>query len=503
MHRFRYTDSTLATSWTAPEGLHRLPDEVAERIGAQALVTIERRATLVAPYGLERLRIEHERCVATHGGEPTRPGELTWEQRATAGPTLLGDDPTREAPCDARPHRLMLIDTDGGPLPLEDDMTIIGRDSRCDVVLDDERVSSMHCVLLRVADGVRILDLGSTNGTFVADARIREAVVHHPVRLRLGSTSMALVEQDVAQSLTPLPSSAIRSLESMLARIAPSRAPVLVSGESGVGKDSVARRLHSMSGRSGQLITLNAAVVSPSLAASELFGHLRGSFTGADEDRPGAFVAAHGGTLFLDEVAELPLEVQAELLRAVERGVVRPVGSTREVEIDVRLVTATHADLSARVRTGQFREDLYHRICVIPVYVPPLRDRPEDLDAIADAFLSRQTPPRSLTPKARARLHQHRWPGNIRELVNVLQRACVLHTTVALREQEIELGRSTASATGLDELIHDVVVETYHATGGDVAETARRLGLQRTIVYRHVELNTRGRRRRRRTIALS
>ena len=497
MHRFRYSDSALTTSWTAPEGLHALPQEVATHLDAAALLTCERGAALLSRSGLERLPLTRGQRLTLVGRECGSPGELSWEPVAAAHPVRLEDDPTRSP--DRRPGapRLDVIDASGQLLPLGSEMMVLGRHPRCDVVLDDELVSSLHCVLLRVADGVRILDLGSTNGTFGAGARIREALVSRPVQLRVGSSSLALVETLEQTPHTALTSAPMRAIESTRARIAHADVPVLIQGESGVGKDSVAQRLHALSGRSGRLVTLNGAVLSPSLAASELFGHLRGAFTGANEDRCGAFASADGGTLFLDEVAELPLEVQAELLRAVERGVVRPVGSSREVAVDVRLVTATHANLLARVRSGQFREDLYHRICVIPVVVPPLRERPEDLDAIADSFLARQQPPRTLTPKTRARLHQHRWPGNIRELLNVLQRACVLHQHPALRPEHLELSRETLGTACLDEIIHDVVVDTYHQTGRDVAETARRLGLQRAIVYRHVELNTRGRRRRR------
>ena len=205
---------------------------------------------------------------------------------------------------------------------------------------------------------------------------------------------------------------------------------VTLLGESGTGKELVARALHECSLRAGQpFIPINCAALSPSVMESELFGHEKGAFTGADSRRKGAFEEAHGGTLFLDEVGELPLEVQAKLLRVLESGEVKPVGATRPFQVDVRVVAATHRDLRQWARQGKFREDLYYRLNVMPLVLPPLRNRRGDLRLLAEHFV-RLHAPRGQTPKftpaALARLQQHAWPGNIRELRNVVRRALLV-----------------------------------------------------------------------------
>ena len=216
--------------------------------------------------------------------------------------------------------------------------------------------------------------------------------------------------------------------------VAPSELTVLVVGETGVGKELAVRELHAQSRRADKpLVIVNCAALPENLVESELFGHVRGAFSGAVGDRPGKFAMAHGGTLFLDEVGELPLAVQAKLLRALQDGQLQRVGSDREHRVDVRLVAATNRNLAAEVKAGRFRADLYHRLAVFPLRVPPLRERAEDVSVLAGHFLEenrRRLGVRvlRLTTRAQAALHDHRWPGNVRELEFLIARAALKAT---------------------------------------------------------------------------
>jgi two-component system response regulator PilR (NtrC family) len=224
----------------------------------------------------------------------------------------------------------------------------------------------------------------------------------------------------------------MQALRDTIAKVARSQAPISISGESGVGKELVARTIHAEGGRaSGPFVPVNCGAIPAELMESEFFGHTKGSFTGAHADKAGLFQAADGGTLFLDEIAELPLPMQVKLLRAIQEKSVRPVGAQAEVPVDVRLLSATHKDLAALVAESRFRHDLYYRINVIELPVPPLRERGEDLDQLATAILARLAEAQGraspqLEPDALAALHAYPFPGNVRELENVLERAMAL-----------------------------------------------------------------------------
>jgi two-component system nitrogen regulation response regulator GlnG len=222
-----------------------------------------------------------------------------------------------------------------------------------------------------------------------------------------------------------------------IGRVAASDVPVLITGESGAGKEVVARAIHHASGRAeGPFVAVNAAAIPRELLESELFGHERGAFTGAVEARQGRFREARGGTLFLDEIGDMPLELQAKLLRVLQSGEVTSVGGRKPEHVDVRILAATHRDLGAAVREGRFREDLLWRLRVVPIAIPPLRERPDDVVALAEHFVARYGEelggPRALSPAALERLLAHPWPGNVRELENAIKRALVLSTGEAL-----------------------------------------------------------------------
>ncbi len=277
-------------------------------------------------------------------------------------------------------------------------------------------------------------------------------------------------------------------------RVAATDVPVLVTGESGTGKELVARRLHARSARAaGPFVAVNAAALPEALAESELFGHERGAFTGADRARAGRFEEAHGGTLFLDEIGDLAPALQAKLLRVLEDRRVRRLGSERDVVVDVRLVAATNRDLAREAETGVFRRDLYFRLAVVPVALPPLRERPGDVSLLARHFVSRlaarhRVPVPEVTPEALDALARHDWPGNVRELRNVLERAVVVRGGEPIREEDVRPhAASAAPAPTLDEETREreAALEALRLSDGNRDAAARRLGISvRTLYYR-------------------
>jgi len=254
-----------------------------------------------------------------------------------------------------------------------------------------------------------------------------------------------LREEGDAAALLHLESAPMRALENVVGRVAPGNSNILISGESGTGKEIVARALHELSERRDQpFVPVNVSAIAENLVESTLFGHERGAFTGADRRRDGLFRAAHGGTLFLDEIGELPLPVQATLLRAVETKVVMPVGSDREIQVDIRVVSASHRDLSAMTRMGAFREDLLYRLSVVRLDVPPLRDRVEDIPTLVSRFVAKQAREQKkrvfgVEPNAMQLLMRYLWPGNVRELSNVIERAVLLTEAELIRSEDLPL----------------------------------------------------------------
>jgi DNA-binding NtrC family response regulator len=304
--------------------------------------------------------------------------------------------------------------------------------------LADRAVSRIHCELEVRKDVVTLRDLGSTNGTFVGDVRIREADVPVGTVVRVGASAFridareepAFVAISDKTSFGELVGGSLemRRVYAVLERVALTDATLLVEGETGTGKDVVARAVHAASPRSqGPFVPVDCGAIPEALFESELFGHVRGAFTGALSSRAGAFEEASGGTLFLDEIGEMPLALQAKLLRAIETRRIRRVGETKETEVDVRIVCATNRKLARMVNDGTFREDLYYRLAVVEVALPPLRARREDIPALAEhlhaAIVGRRA---ALAPAFIAQLAARPWPGNIRELRNAIERAVTL-----------------------------------------------------------------------------
>jgi len=297
-------------------------------------------------------------------------------------------------------------------------------------------------------------------------------------------------------------SPAMDRLRDMIARVARSQAPVHISGESGTGKELVARLIHaSGSRREAPFVPVNCGAIPSELMESELFGHRKGSFTGAVADKPGLVQAAEGGTLFLDEVADLPLPMQVKLLRLIQEKTVRPVGDQKEQPVDVRILSATHRDLGELVAAGRFREDLYYRLNVIELRVPPLRERRDDIPLLAQALLERLAeragvPAPRLSQAALARLQAYSYPGNVRELENVLERAVTLCAGDDIGPDDVQLRAETREATaveqgesGLEGALEDVeraaILKALEQNRYNKTATAKQLGITfRALRYR-------------------
>ena len=330
----------------------------------------------------------------------------------------------------------------------------VGKAADNDLVLPDDTVSRHHCELERTARGVVVRDLGSTNHTRVGRTAVREAVIESGSTIVVGSVELLLRGEPNRTQVLPSEATSfgealgtslsMRQIFGVLERIAPTDASVLLEGETGTGKDVLARSIHQMSARKDQsFVVVDCGAVSYNLIESELFGHERGAFTGAVAARQGAFEIAGRGTVFLDEVGELPLDVQPKLLRVLESGEFRRVGGNKPLHAEARIVAATKRNLKEEVERGKFREDLYFRLSVVPITVPPLRTRREDVPALVEQFLdlARKRDPSasaiSLTRETVSALAAHDWPGNVRELRNVLDRA--IYIAAAGGEHEIRL----------------------------------------------------------------
>jgi len=309
----------------------------------------------------------------------------------------------------------------------------MGSGTDCDVVIPDRTVSHQHAVLRIEKSGIRVIDSKSRNGTLVDNVRIRDAYARPDASISMGASAMRL---QMIQEVVELPLStrdhfgaligrsvAMRKVYALLERVAGTDTTVLIEGETGTGKELVAAAIHEASPRAQQpFVVFDCSAVPSDLIESELFGHVRGAYTNAVGDRKGRFREANGGTLFLDEIGELPLELQPKLLRALESRTIRSLGADREQVVDVRVVAATNRNLAIEVDRGQFREDLYYRIAVVPVRLPPLRERIDDIPLLVRRFehdwRSRPNRPAPIPDTVIERMKQLSWPGNIRELRN-------------------------------------------------------------------------------------
>jgi DNA-binding NtrC family response regulator len=316
---------------------------------------------------------------------------------------------------------------------------VIGSGAGSDARLSDATISRRHLSVALVEGGVLARDLGSTNGSFVRGARFNELILGFGAEIQIGQTVLKYVPEEEPVDVAPAEAESfgalvgrdpkMRQVFRLLSDVAATDATVLLEGQTGTGKELLAEEIHRHSPRRDQpFVVFDCGAVPKDLIESALFGHVRGAFTGAVVDRRGAFAEADGGTLFLDEIGELGLEMQPALLRALDRRMVRPVGGPGYQNVSVRVVAATNRDLRAEVAARRFREDLYYRVAVFRINVPPLRERPTDVPLLVERFIAEFSGGRGLhlLPDDLQRLTRHGWPGNVRELRNLVERACAL-----------------------------------------------------------------------------
>ncbi len=406
---------------------------------------------------------------------------------------------------------------------LEGELLRMGSHSSNELVIDDPMVSRFHCQLSRGGGGWRLLDSGSLNGTRVAGLRVRDVDLALPeCRIEVGESivrvrelkAMATAEVPATPSFGAIYGASVvmRRLFDTLKRVAKSDANVLIEGESGTGKELIATEIVRRSARASKpLVIVDCGAISPTLIESELFGHVRGAFTGADRNRVGAFEAAEGGTVFLDEVGELPLEMQPKLLRALASREIRRMGENQSRRIDVRVVAATNRRLEREVNQGRFREDLYYRLSVVTVRVPPLRERMEDIPLLVNSFLhalDATDKAHLFTAEVFSEMARYDWPGNVRELRNHVERRVVLESEVpSFRAEEgegdaedaagaetaaplevagvdIEVPFKTAKDTMIDQFERAYLTALLAWADGNVSRAARKAQLDRMYLHR-------------------
>ena len=415
-------------------------------------------------------------------------------------------------PATVRRFRLTVIEGPARGVTWEStgDRCSIGSHNSNHLILEDPTVSRFHCEIVIDGSGARARDLQSRNGTVLDGVAVLEAFLRAGSFLRLGKSvirfelgtetnRLPLSEETRFGTLTGV-SAAMRAAFAMFARAAESDATVLLEGETGTGKSQAARSIHQKSARSeGPFIIVDCGAILANLLESELFGHEKGSFTGATDRRVGAFEEASGGTLFLDEIGEMPIDLQPKLLRALEAREVRRVGSNAYRPVDVRVIAATNRDLRADVNAGRFRADLYFRLAVVTIGMPPLRQRPEDIPALVEEILaslraSKEAAEPLRSPEFLAQLRSAAWPGNVRELRNYIERSLILRTFDpvpeggAPPEGGFVVDPTAPYASERERAIADFERRYFEALlrlhGGKVAQAASAAGMDRAYLYR-------------------
>jgi DNA-binding NtrC family response regulator len=450
-------------------------------------------------------------------GDPLREAD---EAQAEAEATEIdGVEFDAEAPSWSR-FRLVGLEgpADGHAWSAEGEHLSLGAHASNDVVLEDPRVSRFHVEIHGARGGALIEDLASRNGTTVDGVRIRSAWLREGSVIRLGRSSLRFElsrEEALPLRLSHAErfgdlvgrSVAMRAAFARLERAAASDSTVLLEGETGTGKEAAAESIHRASSRqAGPFVVVDASAMPANLIEAELFGHERGAFTGAVERRIGAFEEANGGTIFLDELGELPIDLQPKLLRALERRTIRRIGANARIDVDVRVIAATNRNLKVEVNEGRFRPDLYYRLAVLKVVLPPLRERPEDVELLAAHLLAglgaAEERARVLTPELLRRLRRRAWPGNVRELRNHLEQCLVLDeppgdesstSTRAIGDPpplsegpavDPSLSYAEARRRALADFERSYAAALVAQHGGNVAEAARVAGMDRAYLYR-------------------
>lgn len=391
------------------------------------------------------------------------------------------------------PH-IKYLDDSGRTLVLGD-LTLFGKDPQCHIQLEPT-APERQARIEKKGEKYILRDLRSLNGSFLNEAKILEAELQNGDIIRLGSNEfMFSTSAEASAGQFPLTSrNEVWHQElQLLGNVAKSEFPVLLLGQSGTGKDILAQKIHECSlRRRGPFLSVNCSALTETLIESELFGHIKGSFTGAMTDRKGAFEAARGGTLFLDEIGDLSYNLQAKLLRALENNEIRPVGSDRNVKTDVRIIAATHQNLADKIKEGAFRADLYFRLNVVAVTPPVLQNRMEDFESLLYAFAKKLKV--RFSHNAILRLKKHPWPGNIRELKNVVAKAAALYPHIHITEEIAEKlidktflserdQQSTANIPVIKEIEKHMILKRLAANRGNQRRTALDLGMPKSTLH--------------------
>lgn len=415
---------------------------------------------------------------------------------------------SRAAPASTSQEVLRLVVVDGPDRgqalvldPNGPTRTLVGTGPACALRLTDRAVSRRHVAF--EVDGVRyrVIDLESTNGTFLDGVAIRDAWARPGQMLHIGSTVIRLEANQQAHRTMPSSavrfgltfgaSAAMRRMYPLAERIARANVPVIIEGETGTGKEVLAESIHEVSGRAGPFVVFDCTTVSPSVVESELFGHERGAFTGAVGARPGIFQEANGGTLLIDEIGDLDLPLQAKLLRVIEKGEFRRVGGNTVLKADVRIIAATRRDLDRAITEGKFRDDLFHRLAVARLELPPLRDRADDIPLLIRHFSeSLAGNPDAVPPDVVRRFAAQPWPGNVRELRNAVARFIALGDSdtlpdveptgsdpVAVTDEDVSQPFAVARRRAIARFERAYVEKLIEKHGGNVSQAARASGL--------------------------
>lgn len=377
-----------------------------------------------------------------------------------------------------------------------------GTHPQSDVVVGDDYVSRQHCKLVLKDDATVLVDLGSTNGTFVDGVRVDKIALNGNGTFKIGKTAVEFSRATLQEHITPSSetqmgdmlgtSRSMREVFSLIERAAPAEITVCIVGESGTGKDLAAKELHKRSTRKDKpFIALNCGALPPTIIESMLFGHERGAFTGAVEQHPGVFEQADGGTLFLDEIGEMDIGLQTRLLRVLEDGTVRRLGGKQDISVDVRMIVATHRDLKQLIADEMFREDLFYRLYVVPLHLPSLRERRDDIPQLAEHFIKIHSPKGRnihLTESALEKLSSHDWPGNVRELKNTLARTIIMACGDVIKAEDVMFISSPYSTPRKESLVgqeRDAIVTALKKAKGNKTKAARHLKIARsTISYK-------------------
>jgi DNA-binding NtrC family response regulator len=457
----------------------------------------------------------HPDEILTHPGESPQ-AELVEALRMRTVQTMLVEHRTR---LKVRKCRLQCTEGPdaGKDMTTDKERLKIGAHPTCDFVLSDQTASRAHFEILYTERGYLVADLNSTNGTFLDGRRVERAYLSPGSKILAGKTTFLFEPIDEEVTVEPDPdgelggmigrSLRMRQIFGLLKKVAPMDVSVIIQGETGTGKELVARAVHDLSPRSkGPFVVLDCGAIPANLIESELFGHEKGAFTGATTSRPGAFERANGGTIFLDELGELRLDLQPKLLRVLENREVRRVGGNEVIDVDVRVIAATNRDLVKEIQAGNFREDLYFRLSVISVQLPPLRQRKDDIphilrNALAEPELVGKAGKKWFTDNALAVLQTYAWPGNVRELLNVVSHVVTLtdgpeidvqHLPARVRGAQGEAGLTfnehlsfkDAKEQLLESFEREYLSQLLKRCEGNISRAARESGLHRKSIER-------------------